>query len=192
MGVTPAQGSTVTPIAPKRGEKFEEIAKRADRKTVVARVDGNGDGKFNNGETAGDTIKVFDFEKGRATGDHLVKRGETGVSTPAGKVEHSEVALGRSLKKTFDGLTDEEIGETVPGAILVHPKGGKKFEPGATIMFRSQDGTRHNIHYVKNGELPATTAKMTGAKSINEVKSDKGIMADEVVWFTMPSKTESK
>lgn len=185
-----AIGTTTALIMPQKGEKFDEIEKRIDTNQILARIDHNGDGKFNNGKEKGDTVKIFDFNSGRATGAHLVKKGELGMSTPAGQVEHTEVPLGRSLKKTFAGKTEEQIQKVVPGAILANPRYENIFDQGSTLMLKSKDGTRYNIHYIKDGEYPAKIAKRTGAKSVDDIKSDKGIMVNEMVWFTIPQKTK--
>jgi len=175
--------------APKKNEDISAYRTQveASGKTVAA-IDFNGDGKFNYGKQYGDTIKIFDWDAKTATGHHLVKSGEISVGANAGEVDTTTVPLGKSLLKTFKGLSQKEISAKCPGAILVNPDNKDKFEEGSTIMIKSSDGSRHNIHYVKNGELPATTLKMTGATSDTDVKSDKGIMAGSVVWADIPAK----
>lgn len=170
-------------IIPKRGQSIEDLRTKYNQAGQdIAVIDANNDGKFNYGKEYGDTIKIFDWDNKTATGHHLVKKGEVDVGANAGAIDTTTAPLGRSLKKTFQGLSQKEIQAKYPNSILVNPKGEDKFTPGSTIILTGADGKRHNVHYVADGEVPAQTLKMTGAKDMSEVKSDKGVLSGEMVW----------
>ena len=175
-------------IVPIKGQDFEVLeAAFGGKNKVTATIDNNKDGVYNYGKTEGDTIKVFDFQNGTATGHHLVKWGELGYTgcTKAGNVDTTTVPLGRCLKKTFKGLNRKEIESICKDAKFIDKNKDGKFNDGdSIILYSNQEKYEHVIHLVKSGELPETTAILTGTDDLSKVKSDNGIMTGEVVWHS--------
>lgn len=180
-------------IVPSKGQDFEVLeATFGGKNKVTATIDNNKDGIYNYGKSWGDNIKVFDFEKGKATAYRLVKPGEVGMygGTPAGKVDITSTKLGYSLKKTYCGtdgnpknLTRKQLQEITPGAYLYDADKDGKFSRGDSLMLPSiEDKSRHIIHWIDYKEPIETILKMTGTKDKSEIKSDKGLIANEIVW----------